>query len=171
MWHLRKNEPRRTAVAGATRERNSCAVRRPDRRYVLAGGRREIDQRCVLGRKNSDEGVIPSGGNKRKSRSIRRPDQSAVLAAIEEQVFRLTAVEGRDPDVTILGICELSASENQGLPSVINFNRRAAIRRQGPNRGGRLRRRGIRVGRKIAFGGPVGIVIAAQHEDQPRAVR
>src|ERR1700733_12926724 len=139
MWHLRKNEPRRTAVAGATRERNSCAVRRPDRRYVLAGGRREIDQRCVLGRKDSDEGVIPSVGNKRKSRSIRRPDQSAVLAAIEEQVFRLTAVEGRDPDVTILGIRELSASGNHGLIAVINFNRRRATRRRGPTTTGRPR--------------------------------
>src|SRR3981189_2007285 len=98
MRHSSKNRPRRTAVAGAPREHDSGAIRRPDRRDILTGGRREINQRRVLRCKNSDERVIPTVGNEREPSSIRRPDQTAVLAAVEEQSFRLAALEGRTPN-------------------------------------------------------------------------
>src|SRR6202030_1873361 len=98
-------------------------------------------------------------------------DQIAVLAPVEEQTFRLGAVKRRDPNAAILRVCELSARGNHRLIAVIYFYGRSRIERQDPNRGGWLLRRGTRIGREIPLRGPVGIVIAAQHKDQPRPIR
>jgi len=46
--HLRQNWPRRPAVTGASRIRDSRAIGRPNRRLILVGGGREIQQRCAL---------------------------------------------------------------------------------------------------------------------------
>ena len=71
----------------------------------------------------------------------------------------------------VLDVGDLAPSRNHWRIAFVDFYRRTAIGGHGPYRSERLYRRGIWIGRQVSFRGPVGVMIAAQHEHEARAVR
>ncbi len=114
--------------------------------------------------------MISAIGHECQPASIRRPSQVALLAPIEEQALGLAAIERRDPNMIVLDVGDLTASRNHRRIAFVDLYRRTATGGHGPYRRDRLHRRGAWIGRQISFGRPVGIMIAAQHKHEARAV-
>ena len=164
---------RRATLARPAGEGDSRPVRRPHRRGIAAGGRIQKHDRPVLGRIDADEGVIAAPGHKGQAGSVRRPGKFTVFAPVKEQTLGLArTVDRRRPDRLVLD--ERQFIFRTTPPGRRRRRSRSARRhRARPPQMATFGSSGLagRIRGQMTLGRPVGVMVAAEHPDQPLAVR